>query len=883
MQNSQDTLRDSNGQTTNRRPMIRALLFSSAAAVFLSDTALAQSGPMLEEITVTAQRREQNLQDTSVSVTAFSSLSLRQKEVTNLIGLARFTPNVEMNNGRADGGGSSLNAYIRGVGQQDFIFPTDPGVGLYVDDVYMARTIAGALDLSDVERIEILRGPQGTLYGKNTIGGAIKIISKPAVLDGDWTGTLEGATGRYGRADFKGYVSGPLIDGKLGIKLSAASLHRDGYGERAFDDVDLGDEGKQMGSVALRWQANEDVEVTLRGSYSRQRQNGPVGSMVNRMPSDVDLTDLAGLLIGGIPGSPFAGATDPTPENPFLFDDLYNALIVPTLNAREGLPAGTLYDNRWVSTDPFVSNGTAPSFDNNDIWTFSADVAWNINENLSLKSITAYRDMEAEFPRDGDHSPYPVSYTHNKVSQEQFSQEFQLSGTLMDDRLNFVTGVYYMNEKAFDNNRVELFSGLYEVLSPIAPFLYGPSGDGTNGDYTTPAFSYDYFPLNKIDINTYAVFGQVTFDVSEQFSVTLGGRYSEDRKTYTQDHILQLVADPQFADGGSYDGDVDPLRDVGLARYVGPRELKDNWGSFTPKVGLDYRVTEDNLLYATWSKGFKSGGWSPRPTQQNATDLSYDPEKLSTFEIGSKNTLLDGRMTFNVAAFYSDYKDVQVTTIGSSSTGALLLLTRNIGDAELYGLEAEVAARPIEGLDLSAAMGYLHNKWDKFNRASCTPGIFDATGGQFCDTDLSLDDKLVDAPEWTLNLGAEYTVPLGEIGSLSLRGDASFRSKTWKDPYNLGGGTDYLGNADPRATGPAVGEDDMYAITVRELSQPSYWLVNLRAAYRTSDEDWEIALAVTNVTNEKYIMSITPVRNFGYDEAYFGRPREWSLSVRHSF
>jgi iron complex outermembrane recepter protein len=858
-----------------------------------------QADEQLGEIIVTAQRREERLQDAPVSVTAFTADTLASQEVTNLSGIARFTPNVEINGGRSDGGGSAFQAYIRGVGQQDFLFPNEPGVGLYVDDVYYATSAGGALGLADVERIEVLRGPQGTLYGKNTIGGAIKIVTKPSNLT-EWEGSLEAATGQFQRSDIKGYVSGPVVKGVLGLKLSAAVLKRDGFGQRVRQDFDLSDENKFILRGELRWKANEAIEVTLRGDYTRQRQHGPAGTMVNRLPSDVDLTGLAALLsVPGVgpyfPGSPF-GATppypgllgqDPTPQNPFLFDDFYNVLIVPYQNQRLGLPAGTRFDARWITGSGRRSNGTDPSLDRNTSWGVSGTVDWQLADDVSLKSIMAYRKFSGMFPRDGDHSPYPVVATANDYKSRQFSEELQLGGNALNGRLKWLIGGFYMKTNQSDRNKVNLFSGLYEVLNPVAPFLnfLTPGvGSGPTANFTTSAFSFDYLPENKIAIDTWAAFGQVNYEVIDRLNVTLGGRYSKDSKTYTQDHRFQLISDPRFGPGTpGYTGSVPPFETDGLARLVGPRVLKDSWGSFTPRVGLDYKVSPRNMLYANWSKGFKGGGWSPRPTQQNNTDLSYNPETISTFEIGSKNTFLNGKVLFNLAAFYSNYNNVQLTTIGSGATGALILLTRNVGNQRIWGLEAEFTARPAVGLEFNFAGGYLNSKWNKFNRASCSVAVFDATSGNFCDTDLGKNDVPVDAPEWTMTAAVQYQADLGGHGTLTPRIDASYRSKTWKDPYNLGGGVNANGVRDPRATLAAPTPGGYYGITLPELAQSAYWLANARLAWRDKSEAWEVAVGVTNLFNKRYFTSILPVTTFGYDEAYAGRPREWALSTRYTF
>jgi iron complex outermembrane receptor protein len=807
-----------NSTSTHARKLRRvvASLLAMSAAVANGQTATGERrddqlfGTTVEEIIVTARKREESLQRTPVSVTAFNAATLERSGINNVAQLARFAPNVEISNGRADGGGSSLNAYIRGVGQQDFVFPTDPGVGVYVDGVYLARTVGASVDLSDIDRVEVLRGPQGTLYGKNTIGGAINVFTKKPSLDQELAGSLELTGGEFDRTDVKGYVMFPIVDGKLAAKVSGAFLKRDPAAERVLLGEGLGDEDKKILRLALRWAPTDTLDVLLAGDYQRQRQDGPIGTMVNRITSDVVLGPV------GVPG-------DPTPSTPFDFADLYNQVIVPLyLNPTLGLPADSQYDRRWITHDYRKSNGTDPVYDDNDISGVSLAVDWEITDAVTLKSITAYRSIDADFPRDGDHTPYPVVATRNFFNQNQFSQELQLSGTSWSDRLEWLTGVYYMYERGRDDNKVELFDGLYQVI----------------GD---PSLTFNYLPLNKIKIDTYAIFGQGTYALGDTLALTLGLRYSKDEKEYFQDHRLQQIPDPDYPDG--------------LARFVGPRTLTDEWDSFTPKVGLEYTPTDTLLVYGSYARGFKSGGWSPRPTQNNDTDLAYDEEFVDSFEVGTKSQLLDGRMNLNLAAFYNLYKDVQVTTIGSQGVGTLLLLTRNVGDAILYGAEAEIVARPAPGLDLNLAVGYLHNEWDEIN---------------IDDPGLTTEDKLVDAPEWTATIGAQYALPIGDAGDLVLRADASYKSLTWKDPFNLRRPTDL-----PLSEG--------YEVTVDKMAQDAFWLMNARIAFQTADDAWEFAVFGTNLTDEEYITSITPVTTFGYDEAYYGRPREWGVSIRYSF
>ena len=812
-------------------------------------------GATIETVTVTARKRKELLQYVPVSVTAFTGSALEAKSANTILDLSRFVPNVEINNGRADGGGSSISAYIRGIGQQDFLFPTDPGVGIYIDDVYMARTIGVPMDLSDVNRVEVLRGPQGTLYGENTIGGAIRIITLKPTLEGAPTGQIEATVGQFNRTDVKGYVLFPIIEGKLGAKISVASLHRDGFGERLLTGQKLGDEGRIVTRGALRWTPSNNIDIELEGTYQHQRQSGPVGNIVNRIPSDVALPAFLD------PYAPAGAAT-------VTFDQLYNDVVVPGLNAQLGLPANSRYDSRWMSSNPYNSNGTALSRDNNDVWSLALTADWDISEQAHLKSITAFRHFTADFARDGDHTPYPIVATHNRDADQQLSQEFQLGGTAFGDRLNWLVGAFYMNEQARDDNSVHMFSGLFEAYTP----LFGAPGAST--------LSFDYGPHNKLKDQSWAVFSQENFKLTDQLSLTAGVRFGREKKKYHQVHQLLDVTAATAAASGAYPSCNATMPPDATALFICPRTMEASWDSFTPKVSLDYKPTSDLMVYAGYAKGFKGGGWSPRPTQENDTTLPYGPEKLDQFEVGVKSEWFDHKLVANLAGFYGTYRDIQVTTIGSSSSGALLLLTRNVGTAEIYGLEGEIEARPMPGLDLNASLGYLHSRWKSFNEAGCNPAVYAASNGTYCDASLSLKNHLVDSPTWTVNLSAQYAFALeNQLGNLILRGDASFKSKTWKDPYNLGGGLNYLGQPDIRTLPQAPG----YLVTLPELAQPAFWLFNTRLTWTNPEDSWEVSVFATNLFNKRYITSITPVTTFGYDEAYYGRPREWGVTATYKF
>ncbi|MEX6725447.1 TonB-dependent receptor [Parapedomonas caeni] len=760
-----------------------SLLTSVATPVLAAENAEADN-TQIGEIIVTAQKREERLQDTPISISAFTADSLQARSMANLNDLSSFTPNLEINTGRGDAGSSNAAVFIRGVGQYDFIFPTDPGVGIYLDGVYIARSVGGMMDLADVQRIEVLRGPQGTLYGKNTIGGAINIVtSKPSsTLEGN----VELTTGSYDRIDARGMISGPLSD-TVSAKLSFSSANRDGYGKRLVDGVRTGDIDKDVVRAAINVQPSDNLDILLAADYSRIRQHGPAKVLVGFFPAAVA--------------------------------DLYNALGAPYQNAVLGLPADSLFDDRWLTSGDYETNGTGPARDDADIWGVSATIDWQLSDAVGLKSISAYRDMDTQFGVDMDQTPYPIIDTSNDQKQHQFSQEFQFTGTAFEDRLTWLAGLYYFTEKGRDFATPKLMSGLYQALEllpgPLVPL--GPEGPfaGGAGNPVNAALDLDLATTSHIKVTNWAGFAQGTYKVTDTFSLTLGARYTWEKKEYN------LYSYYPASGGVVMPGDTE----------------SKSWKEFTPKLGIDYKPNPDMLFYASYSKGFKSGGWNPRPLTP-ASFGSYDPEYLTAYEAGFKSQWLDRRLLVNVATFYSRYKDLQLSTNTTDSTGNILLVVNNAGKTDLWGFEAEIMARPAAGLDLSASIGYLDNEYKDLDAG----------------VPWSLDNKLPDAPKWTINLAAQYAFELGDMGALTVRGDAAYKSKSWKDPSN-------------------------YAL----IAQPSYWLLNARMTWDSPDSLWSVSVFGTNLTDKYYRTAGTVVEAFGFAEATIGRPREWGLSVKRSF
>ncbi|MCC7413201.1 MAG: TonB-dependent receptor [Gammaproteobacteria bacterium] len=781
---------------------VRGTVVSLAAVLALTPGAFAQTGDRaasateLEEIVVTARKREESLQETPLAVTAFTATDLEARGLTDLMQVGSFAPNVVMATGQGgSGGGSNGQVYIRGIGQLDFLFTTDPGVAIYIDGVYHARSLGAVMDLLDLERVEILRGPQGTLFGRNTVGGAINVISaKPA---DEFGGYAEATYGRYDRTDFRGSVNLPLVDDQLLGKVSLSYKNRDGYGDRLdftsgakLDET--GDQNQLAMRGALRWLISEKLTADLILDYSRVREQS--------VPTTLLQFDDTGAF-GGVP---------------IL---LWNALI--------GFPSGTPMSSAFITGDEDTTFGTGPNHNNLDVWGANLTLEWDLG-GATAKSISAYRDMNGSFGRDGDGSPLPIVHTDQDQDGRQFSQELQLFGTSAGDRLDWVLGLYYFDEFGRDHNNVVLASGLFGALealpvqltgAPCAPPFLAP---GCPGNPINPLLDLDFDIFNEINITSIAGFGQATAHFTDRLSLTGGLRYSYEKKEYFLEH--RRIASNTF--------------------IVPATEVDASWNELTPLVSIQYQWTKDFMTYFTYSEGFKSGGFNGRPTVAAAVE-SYDPEFLDSYEFGMKSEWFGRRLRLNAAAFFYNYKDLQFTAVSADpASGSLLLVVDNAGEADVKGFEIELLAQPIEGLEVNAATGYTD-----FVITSLDPGV----------TEVTLDSEMIRTPEWTASAGIQYTWPWQEYGVFRLRGDWTYESRSYTDIQNT----------------PSLARD-AHSIFGARLT----WALPATPL----GGQWELAAFGTNLTDERVIVSgISALDSFGTAEGFYNRPREWGVQLRMTF
>ncbi len=683
---------------------------ASALAGLLLRPALAAPSPappLLDEVIVTAQRHAENLYEVPLSVAVVTGEALQAAGARDLSAIAGFAPNVSFDSIVTQTGGSTATSvYIRGIGQSDVLQTTDPGVGLFVDGVYIARSVGSLLDVADVERIEVLRGPQGTLYGRNTIGGAINVITR---APGDeFALSMRATLGSDDRFDAFLRIDAPFSE-SVRSKLAVASFDQNGYSSRPNVGDRLGNKHSRAAHGQLVFSPNDTFKLSLSADYTRANEDSVAVSLKNVVqicPAGVPAA------IGGCDANAAAGAL---PSQTFLFNN------VPPINfAAGGLGTGTsIYDERFVPSGNFINLGTAPEGSELELWGASVTLDWT-SPAFTVRSISAWRTFDAFFARDTDVSPFDILAPSSQVDQRQFSEELQIRGTNRGDRLEWLAGVYYLDERADDDSKFRTAS--FEVQSGGRDIINRSA----------------------------AAFGQATLAVADAVAVTAGVRYTDEHKSYLPTtFIIQSVTG---------------MPPAGLV-LAPPLKNELDFAKTTYRTAVELTPVAHTLIYVSYSTGFKSGGFVQRNAVPRQQLLTFAPETVQVLEVGAKATVLDGRLRASAAVFDSDYQDLHIRVIEPLS---LAPITSNAGDASIRGAEFEFEAAPHARLRLLGGIGYLHGRYDE---------IAPAAEG------LTLDSRLTDSPEWSANLSAIASASLGST-EVSGRLDWTYRSSNFNDAEN---------------------------------------------------------------------------------------------------
>jgi iron complex outermembrane receptor protein len=710
-----------------------------ASMVLMSATPLAQaqSTPpagtrteaQLEEIVVTARRREENLQNVPVAVTALSAETLERRQIRSTTDLDRVTPSMQFTSyGQLSGNNSAAVVFIRGVGQLDPTPAVDPGVGIYVDDVYMGRAVGGAMSFFDTQDVQVLRGPQGTLFGRNTIGGAVLINT---VVPGDeFEGTVRATVGEDSLWELFGAATLPLSD-TAAIRLAAGARQRDGYVTRTFDGQDLGNEDVLSLRATLRWDASDDVKIILRADHAEQDENGsPFVFKGINTSAPVPAIASAG---AGCPGAtiPFAPLEPGDPQ--------FGPPFVPNID-------DSRCANNFWDLGPYTNGGTAPVESTFDANGASATIDWQISDRIGLHSITAWRDTSWTGIRDADNTPFVILTTDYTSDSEQLSQELRLSYT--SDRVSGITGVYWFDEETTDRVSVPL-------SFPPSPPVIGSVLAGGPG-------SRDLQHVN-LTTESIAVFTEWSFDLTDAWRISAGLRWTEDDKGLQGivfNVFPETLPDPSplpnaaIPDGG-------PL-------YIFPDLFEDTYEKATYSASVQYRFNENTMGYVSYATSFKSGGFNQRynAPPPGFVPVAFDEESVETLEFGLKSDLTES-LRVNAALFFSDYDDIQLIY----RIGPVPLLF-NAGTASINGFELEFQFVPNDSLFVEGGFSYLDDSIDEITNV---PGA-SATIGP--------DNSLPFTPEWQANLGLGYTFFLGNGWSLTPRIDSSYTDSQFFDAGN---------------------------------------------------------------------------------------------------
>lgn len=844
--------------TSARTQVARAVAFAVVASSFGQHAVHAAERQLAElnEVVVTAQFREQRLQDTPIAITAVNAEMLEARGQTSIADVAAQAPNVSLRP-QPQNGGSGLVAFIRGVGQVDFNYAVDPGVGLYVDDVYIPTLSSSLLELIDLDRIEVLRGPQGTLAGKNSIGGAIKLFS--ARPQGDDSGSLRASYGAFNEVSLRGMADMKLSD-SVALRLSGMTRGRDGYvgmldygqthptsnvsqnnarGRGNPDYQTMGGQAITALRAALRWTAGERTEINLTGDYTRERSEAIPTILIAAGDPAAPVFDpflpAPSVSVSGVDG-------DGVPQ----FD---NAWLVgkdgtPVQLGCQFVPHGAYscdtgrdlqgWDPKYVSYSsfmdamaptaqaPFKPYFALPVTEFNG-WGVSGNLSHNFNDNLQFVYIGSYRKYISRFGQDQDASPIAVAQLDNELHHHAFTSEVRLNMGSSNGFVEGTVGAFYLDQKGTYTARVDL-----NYVPPVTiDFLHGPD--------TTPS-------------KTTAVFGTATIRPTEALNLTAGVRYTEDEKDYTyfRSNPDGSVPDPAACVPP-------PAGDWWVTPNCLLSGIYDITGSFKGdrtdwRAVADYRFTPSFMAYGSVATGFKGGGVNPRPFFETQR-LPFNPETLTTYEVGFKSDWLDRRVRLNGAVFLNKYDDIQLRKQACPESAPYpetpCLRPDNIGAADVKGFELEASIYPLPGLMIDATASVLD-----FEYTSAA----DPATGFLINTAIPNDGITPYTPEKTYSAGVQYDHSIPS-GLLSFRVDASYQSEVFDNSENtswsrLGGRT----------------------------------LANARISYSRND-DWKVALEVQNLLDKYYFLSKSDVSSaqLGVVTGVPGLPRTWAVSVERRF
>ncbi len=725
----------------------------------------------LERIEVTARKTTESLQEVPVAITSIGSGELTEKGISVLTEVQQFSPNTTLQTSR--GTNSTLTAFIRGVGQQDPLWGYEPGVGIYIDDVYMARPQGAVLDLLDVQRIEVLRGPQGTLYGKNTIGGAVKYVTKE--MSGDPQFSAQATVGSYNQRDVKVTGQIPIMDDVVYLGFGYANLNRDGFGEylqSALPDQDRENYNKDLWAARLTLEVRPTEDLFFRFGWDKTEDDSNAKGGYRLLPS---------LLIDA-----------PVPDSKY---DSYTSL--PTWNKVE------LEGYNWLAQ-------------------------YNVSDALELKYIGSHRESYSPTNIDFDNTALDIFDVPAEYKDENDTHELQANYAGND--FSMVSGLYYYDGESCGN-----FDAILGFLGRAA--------------FGVPGLTREVSGCNNSE--SWAAYTQVNYDISDQLSVSVGARYTDEEKSATVNNGLAFFN--LYPYSGWFEGYERPAGEL-VPQVLGSDANGDgtldspavqSWSRFTPRIGVEYQMNRDTMFFASYAQGFKSGTFNPRA---ETNEPGVEPEVVDSFELGMKSDLTDS-LRLNATLFSYVHKDRQYIGVEGDSDDptALQQRLRNAAETEGQGIEIEMTYVATDNLQFDVAYGYID--FDIVKNDAIPPLI-----------------GLASTPENTFNFAANYLLDT-DWGSFIFNANYYYR-----DDYLLFETSDLI-------------------------AQDAYGMVNASVSWESIDGNWFGGLHLKNITDEEYLVGgydfVTPDPEtgelgpgLGGDTTligYYGDPRTVHLTVGYRF
>ena len=789
-----------------------------AAAVAATSVSLPLQALQLEEVVVTAQKREQSANDVGIAITTFTGEQIRELGILSIDDIAMYTPGVTVNETAATG----VPLYtIRGVGFQDYSTAASSTVGIYFDEVAMPYAVMTRGLLFDTDRIEILKGPQGDLYGRNTTAGQINFISRAPTEE--FSAGITASYGRFEAIDVEGYISGSLSDNTRGRLAARIVQSGEGWQKSTVGDDELGEDDVMAIRGTIVSDLTEDFSAKLMVSYVDDQSDNTAntaydGSLIGLNSFIAPYLPLDQYVI---PGNPTFGQTPPW----YAVDD----------NGRAG----------W--TNSYTSDITGRTFDlrpqrDNQTTNIALRMDWDIG-GATLTSITGYSDFQREEANDWDGGFYNDSSNINTTDLEVFSQELRLSGE--SDRLNWVVGLYYSQDDMDEYYHYFMSDSVYGRGSiPFGVGLFAPN----------PILELD--TKYQQETKSAAIFGHVEYDLTDTLTLVAGARYTNETRDWqgctfvADDGSLGVFLNNVFGLWGSPfergPGDCGTIADIGGLDLNFP-VYSDSIDTSRPtgKIGLDWQASEDVLVYGSISNGFKSGGFNGANSNTTTQLIPYEEEVLTAYEVGTKATLADGSMQVNGAVFYYDYQDKQEQDAAVTLVGNISGLT-NVDESEIYGAEIEVTWQPTAGLTLAFNGAWLESEvkeWQAVDRATSSwPGninYYDASG-----------QELAMTPDFSYTVFARYETAITNSLMLDVSAD-----------YNQTGET----------TGGPRPED----------ATEDYGVANARIGIGSNGGEWRVMAWVRNLTDEDYYPSAYGGGNGPYVRTW-GMPRTYGVTFSYA-